>query len=115
MASIRPVLAVLLSTAPASMLVGACAGAGAASDGGSGRSPPGCLYSTAKTDSDSCQVNFFCDGGELAVYCLGNSDGGSSCTCHQGANKTPLDRPGLCDLSHEDRVQAVRNVCGWSL
>lgn len=89
--------------------------AGGACGGGGSSAPISCGYSTASTGEGSCQVNFYCEGGDLAVYCLGNATGGSDCTCHQGAMRTPLDMPGLCKLSGQARVEAVRMVCGWNL
>src|SRR5439155_20385782 len=61
-------------------LVVACSAGSGNVDSGSTYTGPSCPYSTAKSGG-SCQANWFCDGGEVAAYCAGESDGGFDCAC----------------------------------
>ena len=80
------------------------------------REAPSCPYSTASTGEGSCQVDFFCDEGERSIHCLGDAQGGSSCSCTRGAaDGVEPERHDLCALELEERIEVARDLCGWSI
>lgn len=124
--TLRPLLlalAVALLTLASSASLTACGsggggGTGGGSGGGGGASLS-CTFSTAKSGG-LCQVNFFCpDGGEPAVYCGEESDGGTDCACGPASASPPhFNAPGFCTdvVSNADtRAREANTKCNFGL
>jgi hypothetical protein len=101
----------------------ACGGGGGGGtgggSGGGGGAALSCNVSSAKSGS-LCQVNYYCpDGGEPAVYCGQQNDGGYDCACGP-ASQSPMHfaSPDFCSdipANTDARAREANTKCGFNL
>jgi hypothetical protein len=115
-------LAAVLMASFYSLSLSACGGSGGGTGGGSGGgggAALSCNTSSAKSGT-LCQVNYYCpDGGEPAVYCGQQNDGGYDCACGPAA-QSPMHftSPDFCSdipANTAARAQEANTKCGFGL
>ncbi len=72
---------------------------------------PDCLYSTQ--EGELCSVSFFCDAGDLNLYCQ-PADGGYACNCRVGmVRKKDVFLPDICKQGPQKRLELAASACEW--